>query len=95
MSGLTEWFERFRASGTAALSRDSDKARPEAILTKHAGRLMRMKGVLSVGVGRTEDGRPAIVLGMDTNEPDVIEAIPKTLDGVPVIYDRAGRSTSI
>lgn len=94
MSVLTDWFERFRASGTATLSRDADKARPEAILTKHAGRLMRLKGVLSVGIGRTEDGRPAIVVGMDTNEPEILEAIPKTLDGIPVIYDRAGRGSS-
>ncbi len=95
MSVLTEWFQRFSASGSAALSRDTDKARPEAILTKHAGRLMRMKGVLSVGIGRTDDGRPAIVLGMDTNEPEILETIPKTLDGIPVIYDRAGRNCSI
>lgn len=94
MSVLSEWFGRFRASGSAALSRDGDKARPEAVLTKHAGRLIRMKGVLSVGIGRTEDGRPAIVVGMDTNEPELLEAIPKTLDGIPVIYDRAGRGSS-
>lgn len=94
MSVLTEWFERFRVSGNAALSRDVDRSRPEAILTKHAGQLMRMKGVLSVGIGRTDDGRPAIVLGLDSNEPDVLAAIPKALDGIPVICDRAGRASA-
>jgi len=94
MSALTDWFKRFRTTAGAALPRDADRSRPEAVLTKHAGRLIRMKGVLSVGTGRTEDGRPAIVIGLDTNEPEILDAIPKTLDGVPVIYDTAGRTSA-
>jgi hypothetical protein len=95
MSGIAEWFKRFGASGDAAPRREADRARPEAVLTKHAGRLMRMKGVLSVGIGRTEDGKPAIVLGLDSDAPDVIDPLPSTLDGVPVIRDRFGHTSAL
>jgi len=95
MSVIAEWVKRLRASAGAAMPRDADRSRPEAILTKHAGRLMRMKGVQSVGVGRTEDGRPAIVLGIDSSEPEILDAIPRTLDGIPVVCDRAGRISAL
>lgn len=95
MSALAEWFERFRTSAGAALPREADRSRPEAVLTKHAGRLMRMKGVLSVGVGRTDDGRPAIVLGLDSDAPEILAALPKTLDGVPVVRNNSGRISAL
>jgi hypothetical protein len=95
MSVLAEWFARFRTSASAALPREADRSRPEATLTKHAGRLMRMKGVLSVGIRRTDDGRPAIVLGLDSDAPEILDALPKTLDGVPVVRDKAGRISAL
>ncbi len=95
MSAIGEWFERFRASSSSGLAREADRPRPEATLTKHAGRLMRMKGVLSVGIGRTDDGRPAILLGLDNESPEVLASLPKTLDGVPVVHNTTGRINAL
>jgi hypothetical protein len=95
MSFLTELLERLQTPRRVTPSRDTDRSRPEAVLTKHAGRLMRMKGVLSVGVGRTDDGRPAIVLGLDSDAPEVLAALPTALDGVPVVRDRYGRTSAL
>jgi hypothetical protein len=63
----------------------------EAVLTRHANALMRMKGVLSVGVGRTEDGRPAIFVGIDDPKAPSVADIPESIEGVPVVHRRIGR----
>lgn len=95
MSALSEWFTRIRTSAGAALPRDDSRSRPEAVLTKHAGRLMTLRGVLSAGVGRTDDGRPAIIIGLDSDAPDILSALPKTLDGIPVAITRSGRTNPL
>ena len=91
MSFLTNIFQRFRTTSDSATPRDSERMRPEAVLTRHAGRLMRVKGVLSVGVGRTPDGRPAIVIGLDNDSPATLASLPEVLDGVPVVRNTTGR----
>jgi len=60
------------------------RPRPEEVLNRHSGELMRMRGVLSVGIGRDDAGRPVIVIGLDGERPDTQAALPATLDGVPV-----------
>lgn len=63
----------------------------EAVLTRHANALMRMKGVMSVGIGRTEDGRPAIFVGIDDPKASSVADIPDSIEGVPVVHRRIGR----
>jgi hypothetical protein len=52
---------------------------------------MRMRGVLSVGIGRDESGRPVIVIGLDGERPETQAALPSSLDGVPVQVMTSGR----
>ena len=74
----------------------SSEERPEVpavedVLTRNAEHFMRMKGVLSVGVGRTEDGRPAVVLGLADPMAASVKDLPTEIDGVPVIHRKIGR----
>lgn len=64
---------------------------PEQVLTRHAEKLMRMRGVLSVGVGQAPDGRPAIVLGLDDPAALSVQDLPTEVEGVPVIHREIGR----
>lgn len=60
------------------------------ILTRHAEELMRLRGVMSVGLGRTEDGHPAIVLGLE-NPLQVPMNVPESVEGLPVIHREVGQ----
>ena len=62
-----------------------------AVMARSAESLMRMKGVMSVGMGQTADGEPAIVVGIDDPRAASVEDIPETIDGVPVIHHTIGR----
>ncbi len=67
-----------------------DSPRAGEVLTRHAERLMRLRGVMSVGLGRTEDGHPAIMLGLE-NPLAVPENLPDAVEGIPVIHTEIGR----
>jgi len=62
-----------------------------AVMARNAESLMRMKGVMSVGVGQTADGEPAIVVGIDDPRAASVEDIPDAIDGVPVVHHTIGR----
>ena len=67
-----------------------DSPHASEVLTRHAERLMRLRGVMNVGIGRTADGRPAIVLGLE-NPLAVPENLPEEVEGVPVVHQNVGR----
>ena len=57
----------------------------EETKARHASRLLELPGVVSVGIGRDEAGRPAIVVGL-VDPPRAEETgLPQTLDGHPVV----------
>lgn len=64
---------------------------PEQVLTRHAEKLMRLRGVLSVGVGYAPDGRPAIIIGLDDPMALSVKDLPTEVEGVPVIHREIGR----
>ncbi|PKQ20093.1 MAG: hypothetical protein CVT66_06930 [Actinobacteria bacterium HGW-Actinobacteria-6] len=82
MPALMKWFERLFASTP---SRDAERLSAEQVLTKHAGRLLQVRGVMSMGVGKDSDGRPAIVIGISSEIPDAVGELPETLDGIRVV----------
>ena len=77
-----EWFQRAISGGTG---RENERPGVEQVLTKHAGRVMQIRGVMSMSVGRDKDGRPAIVVGVESDAPDACGELPEALDGVPVV----------
>lgn len=85
---IRSWF----AGGEPASSVQApERARPEEVLNRHSGELMRMRGVLSVGIGRDDAGRPVIVIGLDGERPETQAALPANIDGVPVQIRTSGR----
>ena len=60
------------------------------VLSRNAERLMRTKGVMSVGVGRTPEGEPAIVIGTDRMDAEAANALPDEVEGIPVIRHQIG-----
>ncbi len=64
------------------------------VLNRNAERLMRMRGVMSVGLGQTDDGRPAITLGLE-NPLAVPADLPAEIEGVPVVHADVGRPEAL
>lgn len=82
VSAFKEWFDRLLAGPRPG---ETGRQSAEAILTKHAGRLMRIRGVMSIGIGRDDDGRTAILVGVTSDAPDAVGELPEALEGVKVI----------
>lgn len=56
----------------------------QAVKATHEARLMAVDGVVSVGIGRNEDGRAVIVIGLDRERPETQQQLPKCLEGYEV-----------
>lgn len=59
-----------------------------SVLTRRHDELMGMSGVVMVGVGAGAVGEEAIVVGV--KRADQSDAVPKSLDGVPVVTQVIG-----
>lgn len=57
---------------------------------KHAGHLLALQGVVSIGIGKDPEGKPVIVAGLDSPRPKTQKKIPKELDGFPVLVEIIG-----
>ncbi len=51
---------------------------------KHEASILRMKGVVSVGIGLKDDSTQAIIVGLKTRSRHLIKKIPKNIEGYPV-----------
>lgn len=85
MTTISAWF-----GGRTA----PDSPHATEVLTRHAEKLMRLRGVMSVGLGRTDEGEVAIVVGLE-NPLAVPENIPAEVDGVPVMIQDVGRPEAL
>ena len=68
----------------------SAKRPVDDVLAAHAEHLMSLPGVVIVFVGALEDGTPCIKVGVDTRTPALEKAIPRTLEGHPVVIVETG-----
>lgn len=80
-SRFSEWF-----GGQSA----PDSPHATDVLTRHAEKLMRLRGVMSVGLGQTASGEVAIVVGLE-NPLSVPENIPSEVEGIPVVVQDVSR----
>ena len=60
------------------------------IKRQNEAQLMSMPGVVSVGVGRDQNGQPAIVVGLAAAAPTTVEQVPDNIGGYPVIVQTFG-----
>ena len=57
---------------------------------KHAAQLLALPGVVSVGIGRDAEGRPAIVIGLAASASADDPGLPRSLEGHPVVTQVVG-----
>jgi hypothetical protein len=62
----------------------------EQVKAAHERRLLALPGVVSVGIGRDDQGRSVIVVGLDKPRPQTEAAVPRELDGYGVRIDVVG-----
>lgn len=69
---------------------DNMKAPIEVVKRQNEGRLMSLPGVVSVGIGRDPQGRPAIVVGLSEPSAAAQGQVPRQLSGYPVVVQTIG-----
>ena len=62
----------------------------EQVKAAHEHELLALPGVVSVGIGRDDQGRPAIVVGLDKPHPQTQAALPRALEGYAVRTEIVG-----
>jgi hypothetical protein len=79
------------AGGGGAAEEREMPARPiDDVLADHAMRLMEKPGVAIVYAGQTADGSACIVVGIVEETAEVLAAIPKSLEGYPIVVQVTG-----
>jgi hypothetical protein len=61
------------------------------VKARHESRLLQMPGVVSVGIGRDENGQPAIIIGLESPNPETKSMLPEKLEGYPVRVQTVGK----
>jgi hypothetical protein len=61
----------------------------EEVLKEHARELMSIPGVVGAGQGLCE-GKPCIKVFVIKRTPELVQKIPDTLDGYPVVIEETG-----
>jgi hypothetical protein len=64
-----------------------DSNRPPSIRdvkAKHERRILQLPDVVSVGIGRDDNGSPAIMVGLVRPNPETESQLPDQLEGYPV-----------
>lgn len=57
---------------------------------RHARDLMALSGVLAVGIGRTPEGRDAIIVSVRRGDRETASRVPSQLEGHPVVIELTG-----
>jgi len=51
---------------------------------QNEGKLLKIKGVVSVGIGFGVSKIPIIIVGLENDKPELVNKIPKSLEGYVV-----------
>ncbi len=62
----------------------------QEVKKQHETQFLKMTGVVSVGIGLDPDGNQAIIVGLDGSHPETEAAVPKTIEGFPVVVQIIG-----
>ena len=65
-----------------------DEAEAERIKRQHTAELMQPEGVCGVGLRKDEKGAPLLVLFVDEKADP--SCLPKSIDGLALVYERTG-----
>ncbi len=62
----------------------------QQVKERHTTELMAMPGVISVGLGKNRNGELSIIVGVESDSPETIQAVPDRLEGYPVEIEVIG-----
>lgn len=62
----------------------------QEVKKQHEARFLDMAGVVSVGIGLDADGNQAIIVGLDSPNPETEAKIPESVQGYPVVVQIVG-----
>jgi len=65
------------------------------VLDAYSAELMAVPGVTAVYVGALEDRKPCIVVCVEQKTSRIEQALPKALEGYPVLIKETGRFVSL
>ena len=80
----------FLAAGGLSANGDRMPLTIEQVKAAHERELLAQPGVVSVGIGRDDQGRPAIVIGLDKANAQTQAALPRVLEGYAVRTEIVG-----
>jgi hypothetical protein len=60
------------------------------IKRRHSQWLLQRPGVWGVGVERSGEGEPVLVIHLERNMPEARRGLPEELDGCPVVFVEDG-----
>lgn len=64
------------------------------VKTQYEAQLLQLPGVVSVGIGRDDNGKPAIIVGLERSNPATEARLPHHLEGYPVVLTIVGQIKS-
>ena len=62
----------------------------QEVKKQNEARFLAMPGVVSVGIGLDPSGNQAIIVGLETPNPEIEAKIPEMVEGFPVIVQIIG-----
>ncbi|MEE8340283.1 MAG: hypothetical protein V3R56_09065 [Xanthomonadales bacterium] len=82
------------ALATAACS-ETREMQPsiQEVRARHVDRLMATPGVVSVGIGRDDEGTEVIIVGLDQARAEAVQSLPASLEGYTVRTQVVGKIT--
>jgi hypothetical protein len=67
----------------------------QEVKKKQEASILKIEGVVSVGIGLKKDRTQAIIIGLKQERQDLIQRIPTNLEGYPVEIRIVGSVTAI
>ena len=61
------------------------------VMSDHTAELMAIPGVTGVAVGQLDNGTPCVLVLIEEESKEIVQKVPKTLEGYPVKLMVSGR----
>lgn len=78
------------SAAALACENQSMTASIQEIKQQHQARLLSLPGVVSVGIGQDDNGRPCIIVGLAHPQPDTEAEVHRILGDTPVVVRVVG-----
>jgi hypothetical protein len=77
------------AIAACASDRPPDRSLADEVMQRHEAELMSIQGIVGVGIGQCDD-QSCIKVLVERETPELAEAVPTDLEGIPVELEEIG-----